>query len=55
MDVQSKRKLMRLVGNKPIAKCVLGNKSLRYCGIPGSMISLVDKNWVAEHFPDNKI
>ena len=55
MDVKSKRKIMRLVGEKPILKCLLDNKFFEVLRDTGSMISLVDKDWVEEHFPEKKI
>ena len=55
MDVKSTRKIMRLVGDKAILKCLLDNKFFEVLWDTGSMISLVDKDWVEEHFPEKKI
>ena len=55
MDVKSKRKIRRLVGDEPILKCLLDNTFIEVLWDTGSMISLVDKDWVEEHFPEKKI
>ena len=46
---------MKLVGTKPLLDCALGGKEFRVLWDTGSMVSLVDRRWVTEHFPDEQI
>ena len=55
MDFKTKRKMMKLVGDKPMLNCQLGGRSFEMLWDTGSMISLVDRRWVNENFPDEKI
>ena len=55
MDFKTKRKMMKLVGDKPMLNCQLGGKSFEMLWDTGSMISLVDRSWVRRNFPDEKI
>ena len=47
--------MMRLVGRKPMVKCHLDGKKFDMLWDTGSMICLVDRKWVGEHFPDKEI
>ena len=54
-DVKTKLKVMKLVGDKPMLSCSLGGKPCEVLWDTGSMVSLVDRRWAKEHFPDRKI
>ena len=55
MDFRTKKKLVRLVGEKPVLSCNLGAKKTDVLWDTGSMVSLVDRNWVAVNFPHAEI
>ena len=55
VDFRTKKKLMRLVGEKPVVKCKLGDKEADVLWDTGSMVSLVDRKWLAKNFPDAEI
>ena len=55
MDVKSKRKFINLVGQKPMLDCFLGRKKFRVLWDTGSMVSVVDKAWLTQHFPQSKL
>ena len=48
-------KMLKLVGNKPKIRCRLDGKSTEMLWDTGSQVSLVDKRWVNQHFPDKEI
>ncbi len=48
-------KMLKLVGNKPKIRCRLDGKSMKMLWDTGSMVSLVDKFWTNQHFPDKEI
>ena len=50
-DVKTRRKLMKLVGEKPMLNCRLGGKEFQMLWDTGSMISMVDRKWVNDNFP----
>ena len=54
-DSKTKMKVMKLVGDKPILSCRLGGKPFEVLWDTGSMVSLVDRKWVKENFPDRQI
>ena len=51
-DVKTSRRLMKLVGKKPMLNCHLGGKEFQMLWDTGSMISMVDRKWVKENFPE---
>ena len=54
VDFRTKKKLIRLVGEKPVLSCNLGAKKTNVLWDTGSMVSLVDRRWVALNFPHAK-
>ena len=55
LDWKTERKMMKLVGEKPILACLLDGKKLEMLWDTGSMVSLVGRDWVKRHFPEKKI
>ena len=55
IDFKVKKKILNLIGEKPILKCHLGGKKFKLLWDTGSMISMVDRKWVRKHFPNSKI
>ena len=55
VPVKTRRKVMRLVGERPMVKCFMEDKEFSMLWDTGSMISMVDRNWVKENFPDKKV
>ena len=54
-DVKTRRKLMKLVGEKPMLNCRLDGKEFQMLWDTGSMISMVDRKWVKDNFPGRTI
>ena len=54
-DYKSQKKMMNLVGNKPMINCRLGGKDFEMLWDTGSMVSLVDRRWARKNFPDAKM
>ena len=52
---KAKRKMIKLVGEKPLLKCMLDEKKFEVLWDTGSMISMVDREWVRKNFPNKKI
>ena len=52
MDFKTSKKIVNLVGEKPMLKCSLGDKDFEVLWDTGSMISLVDRRWVKNNFPE---
>ena len=50
-DQKLRRKIMKLVGAKPMLKCYLGGKRVMMLWDTGSMVSMVDRRWLRRHFP----
>ena len=55
IDSKTRTKLLKLIGEKPMLKCTLDGMDAKVLWDTGSMISLVDTNWVKMHFPDKKL
>ena len=55
MDVKSKNKFLKLVGNKPLLHCQLDGVKSTVLWDTGSMISLVDSKWVNQYFRDKEL
>ena len=55
LDVKTQSKMMPLVGRKPMVRCHLDGIEFDMLWDTGSMICLVDRKWVDEHFPDKEI
>ena len=54
-DMVTQRKMVKLVGEKPMLLCYYGGKSVKVLWDTGSMVSMVDRHWLQENFPDEKI
>ena len=52
VDFRTKKKLLKLVGVKPMLRCLLEGKEFEMLWDTGSMVSLVDRRWIEEHFPE---
>ena len=55
IDYRTKKKLIRLVGEKPVVSCNLGAKKTEVLWDTGSMVSLLDRRWLRLNFPHAKI
>ena len=55
LDAKTQTKLVKLVGEKPILRCLLDGKSVDVLWDTGSMITLVSRKWAKENFPNKKI
>ena len=55
IDAKTRSKIVKLVGEKPLLKCKLDGVDYDVLWDTGSMISLVDLEWVNYNFPDKKI
>ena len=55
LDAKTQTKLVKLVGEKPILRCLLDGKSVDVLWDTGSVITLVSRKWAKENFPDKKI
>ena len=54
-DFKLRRRIMRLVGEKPLLKCFLRNQRVEMLWDTGSMVSMVDRRWCKRYFPDEPI
>ena len=54
-DFKLRRKILNLVGEKPMVSCYLGDDKAEMLWDTGSMVSMVDRRWVRRHFPDEVI
>ena len=55
LPLKLKRKLVKLVGERPTLKFLLNNKNIEGLWDTGAMVSLLNKMFVLENFPDAKI
>ena len=55
LPLKLKKKLVKLVGERPILKCLLNGEKVEGLWDTGAMVSLLNKMFVDEHFPDAKI
>ena len=55
LDFWKQAKIVKLVGNKPMLSCFLNEKSTKALWDTGSMISLVDRDWLKENHPDAEV
>ena len=51
LNERTKRKLVKLIGDKPRFRCYLGDKCTDMLWDTGSMVSMVDRSWLDNHFP----
>ena len=54
-QVPLKRRLVSLVGEKPIVHCKLGGENRDALWDTGAMVSMISKTWLAENYPSSKI
>ena len=55
VDYKMSRKLAKLVGEKPKLECYLDHKKVQMLWDTGSMVSLVDREWLNKHFPSQQL
>ena len=53
--VKIQNKLVKLIGEKPVVKCILDGVHCEVLWDTGSMITLVDAKWVQKYFPEKKL
>ena len=54
-DVKTRKKLIKLVGEKPLLKCLLGGKNVTGLWDSGSQVCIVGRRWVKRNFPNVKL
>ena len=54
-DMPTRRKMVKLVGEKPMLQCFYGGKLVDVLWDTGSMVSMVDRKWLSQNFPNEKI
>ena len=52
---RTRKKLIKLIGDKPMVSCRLGGKEVEVLWDTGSMVSLVDRRWIKKNVPETKI
>ena len=55
VDGKTLAKMVKLVGEKPMLQCLLDGKEFDALWDTGSMVSMVCRAWLAEHFPDKTV
>ena len=55
MSPKMKNKFVKLIGNKPMVSCVIDGNHCKALWDTGSMISMIDRQWVDTHVPDVEI
>ena len=55
IDDKTRRKVVKLVGDKPKIRCFLNDREVELLWDTGSMVSLVDRCWVQKWFPSQEI
>ncbi len=55
VDDGTRRKVLKLVGNKPKIRCYFDEKESELLWDTGSMVSIVDRPWAKKRFPDKLI
>ena len=55
IDDKVRRKLVKLIGDKPMLQCQLNGKLMEVLWDTGSMVTLVDRGWIGENFPDAEV
>ena len=54
-QVKLKHQLIRLVGEKPLVNCKLSGSNTLALWDTGAQVSMVEKDWCQQNFPDEKI
>ncbi len=55
LDFKKQARLAKLVGKKPMLSCWLNDKAVEALWDTGSQISIVDRYWLGENFPNEQI
>ena len=55
VDGKTRTKMVKLVGEKPMLQCFLDALGFDVLWDTGSMVSMVSRGWLAEHFPDKAV
>ena len=55
VDGKTHTKMVKLVGEKPMLQCFLDGMGFDVLWDTGSMVSMVCRGWLAEHFPDKAV
>ena len=55
VDDKTRKRLLKLVGNKPLVTCYFNGKKFDVLWDTGSMVTLVGRRWLRENFPDLQI
>ena len=55
IDDKTRTKMLKLVGDKPMLKCFLDGKGCQALWDTGSMISMIDREWLKENFPEKPV
>ena len=57
IDFRTKKRLIKLVGEKPVLSCVLGEEKVEVEVLwdTGSMVCLCDRDWLEKNFPDVEV
>ena len=53
VDDKTRKRLLKLVGNKPIVSCFFNRKKFDVLWDTGSMVTLVDHRWLRKHFSES--
>ena len=54
-DAKLMKRMVKLVGKKPILKCKIDGKVMKLLWDTGSMVSVAGRKWVKKNFPNKKI
>ena len=55
VDDKLRRRVLKLVGNKPNIRCVMDGKAVTLLWDTGSMVSIVDRQWLGKNFQDKEL
>ena len=55
VDDLTRRRVLKLVGNKPNIRCLMDETDVVLLWDTGSMVSIVDREWLAKRFPDKQV
>ena len=54
-DAKLRKRMVKLVGKKPMLKCKIDGKVMKLLWDTGSMVSIAGRKWVKKNFPNKKI
>ena len=55
IDAKTKKRFVNMIGQKPMLNCYLDSKTFSALWDTGSMVSVVDKKWVSQNFPEKEL